>query len=1128
MDPAGLPLDRARPLTPGQFTNAAEGGGGGDGDGGHGGDGEPAVARNGRDVRFIIALATGMLWHGAMLLGGSYQRTYDAYIHMFFGDHYARDWFSTWETRWYTGFPTTSYPPGTHQLIAILSGGADGAVGLELAFVIIQLASVLMLITGVYRFSQIWVSCRAAGWAALLAVTSTSIAEVVHVFGQLPTSFSLAILLNTLPSVYRWVADGHQRHGLVAVCGLAATTAGHHVTTLFGAVFFVGPTIVTALIDAFRRPRPGETAGHSVLLQRANIVPVVARRLRRLLPAVIRAAMISFAALVVLVVVVLPYWLWSSSDPIVQIPIPHASRDNLLENTAAGIVFFAVPWGLMILLLPVALVRGFASRAVPLASSALLLFVLGTGGTTPIPRLLLRGAFDILTLDRFTIWSTIAILPLAGWVVDSAVFGRLGTVARSFVGRRVWQVGLASAAISLVVAAVLVANFSQFRPLQPDRIDPEPVAAFMTKDQHDRWRYLTLGFGDQMAIVGAHTTATTVDGNYHSARRLPELTSRSVERLEGAKFRGIPGIGSLQQFLATPERYNLKFVFSNDVFYDPLLWASGWHRLDRLVNGVMVWEREDIPPLPDVLPTRELPGWQRLLWGTAPLTAMTTAALVFGWTALGQRYPAVVGRVHRRASAWFGRRWIWRTWHRLDLCLARSAARTQRGDKRSRWLDQVEGVVSRAEAWIEGPRTRRSRLALLGSMGMLAVLLFVATRSEVAGPPTVEETVLAYYDDLDFQRFEEAWQRLDDQRRPTLDQYLLELSVQDGLVGSYGKLDSIEVEVTPVDQTLARASVDLGWITSVLEFQTVREHELINRNGTWSIVPAASDVSTTPDQFSRSTSVDYLSQGRRQVTTERSLFGDVLDRPRLQILSARTVVSDGRFTVVGELTNLDVDPADVTISAEFKDENNVTLVAHNAALVTVHKVLPRETVPFRIDLEEIAGLDPDHAEASGDFHPELFAAPQIIATDVARVELASKAVVTGRELDRSITVQHLRVERTGDGLRLRGELLNQGTRTATMPHVLVTLLREDGSVGWVDHLWVPTAVRPQRTVEFAVSLTSPTALEQLAAPMQIFGNGLAGGEAGDVPFSSGTTIDVPGSEWAAARVNVASFFRSFE
>ena len=74
----------------------------------------------------------------------------------------------------------------------------------------------------------------------------------------------------------------------------------------------------------------------------------------------------------------------------------------------------------------------------------------------------------------------------------------------------------------------------------------------------------------------------TVDGNYHSARRLPELTTRAVERLENSKFRGVEGIGCLQQFLTVPEKYNLKYVFSNDKFYDPILYFCGWHRLTAI------------------------------------------------------------------------------------------------------------------------------------------------------------------------------------------------------------------------------------------------------------------------------------------------------------------------------------------------------------------------------------------------------------------------------------------------------------------------------------------------------------------------------------------------------------------
>ena len=482
--------------------------------------------------RPIVSVALTVLVHGALLVAGSFRGTYDAYVHIFLGDHYARDWFSTWETRWYTGFTTVSYPPGTHQMIAALSK----VIGLEAAFVVVQLTGVALLVIGVVRMSRLWVSPKAANWAGLLVVVSTSVAEAVHVFGQLPTIVALALLLNATPYVDRWLRTGSTLALMLAIATLAATTACHHVTTLFGSVFFIGPLVARVVVDAWRsEPRRTQLAA-----------------------SITRVGVFGVLALSVLITVVLPYWLWSSADPISQVPIPHGSRANFRVERNLGLVFFVIPWGMLAFIYVRSLAPGLRGRTWPLALSILLLTLLGTGGTTPIPRLLLGAAFDILTLDRFTFWATIAILPLGG----AAVVDLVAKAQR----RRSVRIGGVLFAIGAIAAFVFTANLSQFRPLQPDTIDAAPIAEFMEKDQHDRWRYLTLGFGDQMAWVSAQTTATTVDGNYHSARRLPELVSRPVERLEGAKFRGLPGLGSLQQFVTTPERYNLKFIFSNDTF----------------------------------------------------------------------------------------------------------------------------------------------------------------------------------------------------------------------------------------------------------------------------------------------------------------------------------------------------------------------------------------------------------------------------------------------------------------------------------------------------------------------------------------------------------------------------------
>ena len=143
--------------------------------------------------RPVVSAALAVLVHGALLVAGSFRGTYDAYVHIFLGDHYARDWFSTWETRWYTGFTTDSYQEGTHQMIAALSK----VIGLEAAFVVVQLVGVALLVIGVVRMSRLWVSPKAANWAGLLAVLSTSVAEAVHVFGQ-----SVSYTHLTLPTIY--------------------------------------------------------------------------------------------------------------------------------------------------------------------------------------------------------------------------------------------------------------------------------------------------------------------------------------------------------------------------------------------------------------------------------------------------------------------------------------------------------------------------------------------------------------------------------------------------------------------------------------------------------------------------------------------------------------------------------------------------------------------------------------------------------------------------------------------------------------------------------------------------------------------------------------------------------------
>ena len=62
-----------------------------------------------------------------------------------------------------------------------------------------------------------------------------------------------------------------------------------------------------------------------------------------------RAVRFAAIAAIGLGVVLLPYWMAIIQHPIEQIPIPHASRSNLLLNLNYAINYFFMPYGALLL-----------------------------------------------------------------------------------------------------------------------------------------------------------------------------------------------------------------------------------------------------------------------------------------------------------------------------------------------------------------------------------------------------------------------------------------------------------------------------------------------------------------------------------------------------------------------------------------------------------------------------------------------------------------------------------------------------------------------------------------------------------------------------------------------------------
>ena len=126
----------------------------------------------------------------------------------------------------------------------------------------------------------------------------------------------------------------------------------------------------------------------------------------------IRGIVFGAFAVAGVLIVLLPYWLSIFRHPIQQMPIPHASRSDLLLNLTYLTNYFFVPYGMLVIALPLIFIYGASNRRLrPLLLGFWLTLIFGLGGTTPLPKWLLGRAFDILTFERFTLSAAFMALP---------------------------------------------------------------------------------------------------------------------------------------------------------------------------------------------------------------------------------------------------------------------------------------------------------------------------------------------------------------------------------------------------------------------------------------------------------------------------------------------------------------------------------------------------------------------------------------------------------------------------------------------------------------------------------------------------------------------------------------------
>ena len=538
-------------------------------------------------ISFILLAALAV--HLPLLLMKLPLKSYDTNFHIFFASHYVHHWFDPWNPKWYAGFSQTTYPPLPQQWVALLSH----LMGLDIAYMAVQLVAILLLVVGVYRFSLLWVSPRAASIAALASIFLGSESFLVYSAGQLGTTSAAPSYLNALPYLFQWLRRGKFSSFVKACVLFAAAAAAHHATLLFGSIFFALPVMALALFD-----REGdEGVGVPAFVGRAVAIVLVAG-------AAIGA-------------VLLPFWIALIHNPVTQTPIPHASRANYILSPQMGVNYFVVPWGFLVLAIPFIFWRGSAvTRLRPLMFGFWVAFLLGLGGTTPVGHFVLGRAFDVLTMERFTYWATLLALPF------------VGLLAAELIERFNMRAIAGLTALATLTCAFAV-SWSTYHPADGEDFKIDSTAAWLNRDGHDRYRYVTLGFGSKISRLAMLTDAGSVDGEWNSGRLLPELTKYGGGELTSAKYFNQAGLDSLRAMLIHADHYGLKWVIVHDPYYAPLLSFAGWRPVDTLEDQtITVWSKDGVPPATPVNAAQMPPHWQGLMWGILPFGSSLLAILV--------------------------------------------------------------------------------------------------------------------------------------------------------------------------------------------------------------------------------------------------------------------------------------------------------------------------------------------------------------------------------------------------------------------------------------------------------------------------------------------------------------------
>jgi hypothetical protein len=436
-----------------------------------------------------------------------------------------------------------------------------------------------------------------------------------------------------------------------------------------------------------------------------------------------------------------------------------------------------------------------------------------------------------------------------------------------------------------------------------------------------------------------------------------------------------------------------------------------------LENGILVWEKLNVQPLSEVLPKDEVPTYLKLMWGIIPMLTIIIAFILN------------VQLIWLRA---------------LKIKPLEKFDFTKNGIRYNNFSKKILKLMC---VW--------SALLIL-AIGFGVYRIYIKNATQISP----ENVVKAYYDALDFKLYEKAYSFIVPDKEYTLAQFILELSVSDGVLNSYGKLNTIETKIVYQTENNAKVIATTKWVTPLELIEKTFTHQIQKINGKWFIAAEIKDTDIPPEEFTSDNIHSFFIRGRRRISSEQTFQEELLQQPDLEIISARLIKCDSQYVVIGEIQNISNVPADAVLKANLYDKNNALLASFNAKYDIKHKLMPKEMTVFKVNFEDISWLKSTDVKPTT-FNPNEFT-PKILKILPVNFEIQSAGNVAITDLYNAVSISDLEINEK----QIKGTLFNYGIQEVTIPELLISYYDNKKELIFVDHQFIKEGIRIQRKQYF--------------------------------------------------------------